>query len=471
MAPRRARPLALFALLGALAPACGGVDGPAARTLALDDDDGTQGPGLPGEDGGLPGAFDDAGATSCTGALRVAALTACLDDGRAPRACLAEHPAADACDVDGDALDDGLEDALLRAYAPVFAFNRGNGTKTRGNDEPCWPGNPRDYAATSTLIWRREADGATARTIAIHPDLDALPGFVHEGRRADDPTLGAGPNFWLCLDKSGATYSEAAKVGSATISRALPHGVEVVGVVHPTAAGSRFAFVGSMIYFHYNEFSFDDHEGDWEGGAAFVDLDDGAVVALFADRHPSADDEKLTHLVGPSRAPVVDPTGDPAKYNVCGAGDVPRGVRFYDHDEKRHHPVLYVSTGGHASYAYPGATKITGAGCVEATIVRDTHNGENEKLAPHLGGYTRAFGDGAGDAEKVRAGVRFTNAGEPSALRAPWTAFMGHWGCEYGRVAKSYPGPWDNEQLCRRWLTHVWGFEPPFVSPGSGACR
>lgn len=468
MPVRRARPLETFALVLALAPACGGGSGPAARTLALDDDD-PEGP-LGGEPAG--GATDAGGvAPSCVDADRVAALTACLDEGRGPRACAAALPPTIPCDVDGDALDDGLEDALLRAYAPVFAFNKGDGSKTRGNDEPCWPGNVRDYAATSRLVWRVEGDGATERTLAIHPELDALPGFTHEGRRADDPALGAGPNFWLCLDKSGSTYSASAKVATSTLSRALPHGVDVLGVVHPTAAGSRFAFVGSMLYFHYNEFTLDDHEGDWEGGAAFVDLDDGAVVAVFTDRHPTSDEEKLVHVVGPSRAPVVDPADDSPKYNVCGAGDVPRGVRFYDHDGRRHHAVFYLATGGHASYAYPGATKITGAGCVEAVIVRDTHNGENEKLVPHLGGYARGWGATGDDAEKVRAGVRFTNAGEPDALRAPWTAFAGHWGCQYGRVAKSYPGPWDNEQLCRRWLTHTWGFEPPFVAPGAGACR
>ena len=86
---------------------------------------------------------------------------------------------------------------------------------------------------------------------------------------------------------------------------------------------------------------------------------------------------------------AVDPSAEGTAGNVCDSGgaQIAHGVRFWDHAGHRHHAVVYVSSGGHAGYDYPGNTKITGVGCVETIIVRDTHNGDGPKFLPWRGVY------------------------------------------------------------------------------------
>lgn len=458
-----------LALLVAAAIACGASsESEPGSVEPVGDDDGTT--SRPAVDGGvaLPSA-------ACIDEARVAAFVACIDGGKAPRACLADHPTDLAtCDADEDGLDDGLEDALMKSYSPVFAFNDGTGGTT-GDPETRWPANATHYATHSRLMYGPEGEEGKLLEIAKAPKLDDLAGAVSPAAsdggvaRADDPRPGAGPNFWLCLEKNGETYPDQAVVSSLEASRALADGVDAYAVVHPThPRGSNYAFVGTMIFFAYNLYNADNHEGDWEGGGVFVDLDRGDVVAIYTDRHPSSDDERLTPLVGEGAAEAKDPGVDPPKYNVCQASDVPRGVRFSDFDGIRHHPIFYVSTGGHAIYAYPGATRIKGVSCTEGAMIRDTHNGEHAKLFLGAGGYGKSFHPDA--LQPISHGVRFQNLGERDRLRVPWTAFAGQWGCQLQSFAKAYPGPWDNGRLCRHYFTQSWGKAPPFIPIGDRPC-
>ncbi len=410
----------------------------------------------------------------CTGDAVVASIASCIDGGGSPTTCLATARSGSSatCDVDADGLDDGLEDAMMRAYAPVFAYNLGDGGHTAGSTEPNWPDNAAHYTSNSTLLWRVDNDSSTLLTIDKAPTLASLPGAKNGTHLASSPVLGDGPNFWLCLNKPGGSYPADALVGTMEASRALKDGVDLFGVVHPTSAGGgSYAVLGYMIYYAYNSFSLDDHEGDWEGGAVFVDLTSGDVVALDTERHATADTALLTHLVGTSALPAKDPSGEAPHYDVCDPTNTSSigGVRFWDYAGKKHHPVIYPAAGSHASYAYPGATKIQGLGCTEATMVRDVHNGNSSKLVPQDGAYYAGW-DKSGKAS-IAGGLHFVNVGEPGHLRAAFTGFAGQWGCTLDNIPKSYPGPWDNQRLCRHWLTNDWGSAPPFTRSTATSCK
>lgn len=453
----------MVALVSAVACGDGGSVGPDASSSGFD--------GGAAEGAAVDVTSVDAGShADCIAAARVGAIASCIDGGGAPRDCAAQSPGPDACDDDGDGMDDGLEDAMARSYAPVFAYNLGDGSHQKGSSEPIWPANPSHYASHSTLIWRVDNNSSTVQSIAHAPKLDDLPLATYQAHKASDPALGEGPNFWLCLDQVNGSYPADALVTSMSASSALAGGVDLAVVVHPTGTdpNGRYAVLGYMALYAYNQFTLDDHEGDWEGGAVFVDMTSGDVVAIDTERHATADTEKLVPLVGSNAAPAVDPSNDPPKYDVCSATDVPRGVRFWDFAGVRHHPVFYTAAGSHATYAYPGATKIQGIGCVELSIIRDVHNGQNARLVPHLGGYANDWTGAA--LTPVNAGVHVVNVGERSKLRATWTAFAGQWGCQLETIPKSYPGPWDNDRLCRHWLTNDWGNAPPFTPSTSTTC-
>jgi hypothetical protein len=432
------------------------------------------------------GSADDDGSSSssagCSSSAEVSsAIGSCLDDGGAPRVCLARARLGDPdarCDVDGDGLDDALEDAMMRSYAPVFAYNLGDDGHTAGSTEPAWPASASHFVAHSRLVWRVDADESTRRTVQANPLLDQLPSatFQLDGgvRTASSPKLGQGPNFWLCLDRDGGQYAADALVPTMESSRTLADGIDVFAVVHPTSTdpNGRYVALAYMLLYPYNRFTFDDHEGDWEGGAVFVDMDTGGVVALYTDRHPSADGTKIIPLTGAGALPAKDPNGEAAHYNVCSDTSTSAigGVRFWDFAGKEHHPVIYVAAGGHASYGYPGATKITGIGCIESTIIRDVHNGNGGKLVPHEASYYSDWGE---TKTPVAHGVKLRNLGEQGQgkkLRETWSAFAGQWGCTLDDTPKSYPGPWDNERLCRHWLTNDWGVAPPFRLQASTGC-
>lgn len=453
--------------------------GPDTTTRIADGADGGPGgvPDGPGGDGGEGEACDSAGT--------VEALRACIGGGGAPRDCLAQRRGDDPapCDGDGDGLDDALEDALLRSYAPVFAFNQGTGSRTHGDSEPNFPINVEHFITHASLVWRVDGNATTREPIDPSPTLQSIADATHTvgGRTyaASSPALGHGPNFWLCLNRADGRYAEEALVPSMDASRRLDGGIDVVGVVHPTSpkGDGRYAAVQFMLLYAYNAFSFANHEGDWEGGAVFVDLETGKVPAVFTDRHDTADGAKLSALEGEGAVAVDarDPSADAPLYNVCSNGNETSagGVRFWDFAGPRHHPVFYVSAGSHAMFSYPGATKITGVACLEPSIVRDVHNGNGPKFAPDEGAYYADW-RGAAEAEAkspVERGVHFVNLGERDRPRARWSTFAGQWGCDLELIPKSYPGPWDNERLCRGWLSHDWGAAPPFAPPPKASCR
>lgn len=448
------------------------------------DDGGTYGEDASGGDGGSdvsPDAAPDhdasADASGRCSSADVEAFAECLER-ESPLTCISQvRGGAPPCDDDGDGLDDALEDAMMRAYAPVFAFNKGNGSHTAGDSESAWPVSAAHHVAHSRLVWRLDNDGSTLREVDPAPTLATLAGasFVdgEKTRHASSPLLGEGPNFWLCLKKSGNDFVPGALVTSVEASRKLEGGVDVFAVVHPTVAGKTDGYVvlSYMLYYTFNPFTLDDHEGDWEGGAVFVDMKTGEVGAVYTDRHDTADGAKLLHLAGDGAVTAKDPRLDSPTYNVCSASwsGAASGVRFWDYAGARHHPVFYVSGGSHATYAYPGGTKIMGAGCIEQTIVRDVHNGEGPRFVPSEGGYAIDWNEGK-ELLPVEHGVSFKNLGEPGRLREAWSAFAGQWGCTYESIPKSYPGPWDNQRLCRHWLTANWGAAPPFILPAKTAC-
>lgn len=375
---------------------------------------------------------------------------------------------------------------MLRSYAPVFAYNEGDGDHSTGDSESAYPTTAEHYTASSTLYWRVDGDDATKTVVDKAPTLDKLRSATFDDKgttkRADSPALGQGTNFWLCLnkDKSG-NYDDAALVKTADASRST--GVDLFSVAHPAGADPKgdYVVLEYMLFYAYNRFTLDDHEGDFEGGAVFVSLSTGKVSAFYTDRHATSDGVTLIPLEGKGALPAKDPSKESPHYNVCDATDTPSspwgipphtpigGVRFYDFDANKHHPVIYVAGGGHASYGYPGATKIQGVGCIEMTMIRDVHNGNGPKLVPHEDAYVSDF-KGTGR-KAIDKGVHIRNLGERGHLREAWSAFAGQWGCTLEQIPKSYPGPWDNERLCRHWLTNDWGDAPPFKKSTVTSCK
>lgn len=399
-----------------------------------------------------------AGAATCGAPEAVNELRACLDRGGAPDACRASS-AAPACDDDGDGLDDNLEDAMLRSYAPVFAYDA---------QEPHFPTNAAHFVAHSALYWREDRDERTRVLIEKSPTLEGLRTATHADRRASSVLPGQGPNFWLCLkiDERTGTYRAESLVGSVEASRTLAGGIDILTVAHPTTAGgSRYVVLAYMLLYAYNRAPFDDHEGDFEGGAVFVDRQTGAVSSIYTDRHPTSNGTKLIPLAGDAARPAKGAPDDASSETVCGAMD--DGVRFWDFDGLRHHPVFYVARGGHAAYGYPGATKILGVGCVAPLNVRDRHEGDGVKLVPFEDAYYTGW---KGEKLSVKHGVQFRNLGERGRLRQLWSSFAGQWGCQLQLIPKSYPGPWDNSRLCRHWLTNDWGSGPPFSPSNAEDC-
>jgi hypothetical protein len=420
-----------------------------------------------------------AGDGGCVTGMAVDAIAACVDEGTAPNACLARARAAapaPLCDEDRDGLEDDFEDALQRAYAMVFAFNQGNGTSALGSPESCWPGNAEDTIANSRLIWRVDNDARTTVVAAegLTPDLLGRATVMAAGslRVARDPAAGHGANFWLCLrTRSGGGYDPALTLDTIEHSLALRGGIDVAGVVHPAngPGDARHVFVASVLYYPYNRHStVDNHEGDWEGAGVLVDRTTGAVVAAYFDRHPSEDNAHLV-VLGAAGYPALDPSRESPAGELCteAAARAVKGIRFWDWNTRRHHAVVYVSTGGHAGYDMPGNTKILGVGCGTLTAPRDTHNGDGVKLVPWLGGFARAWGGPV--TQRPVGGVHLRNLGEDDRPRVSWAAYHGQWGCQHELVAKSYPGPWDNARHCRRWITHRWGAAVPFVTANPSA--
>lgn len=473
MVLRSLRVFALTTLAILPATSCGGADD--ASEASSNASDGGPNAAIDAQsNAGAADASPVGGSAACRADDIVAAISACIDGGGGPRSCLATARAGNAssCDADADGIDDALEDAMMKSYAPVFAFNLGDGGHTAGSTEPNWPINVDHYLANATVIWRVDDNASSVETVDLAPTLAALPSEKFDGHPATSPVLGDGPNFWLCLNQPGGNYSDDALVTTMDASRTLAEGIDLFVDVRPAGSDpqGKYAVIGYMLYYAYNSFSLDNHEGDWEGGAVFVNLDTGAVAALDTERHATADTEKLVPLEGPGALDAKDPNGEAPYYDVCDPTDTNDigGVRFWDFGGKEHHAVIYAAAGSHASYAYPGATKIQGVGCSEATMVRDVHNGNAEKLVPFESAYST---DWSGAKSTITNGVHFVNLGEPGHLRAAFSSFAGQWGCQLGSIAKSYPGPWDNQRLCRHWLTNDWGNAPPFQPSTATTCE
>ena len=364
---------------------------------------------------------------------------------------------------------------MLRSYAPVIAYNAGDGGHTAGDSESVFPTNANHYVAHSTLFWRVDGDDSTKKVVDAHPTLDGLRSarFDQSGheRRADSASLGDGPNFWLCLNQNGGSYSPDALVGTMEASRTLADGIDMFAVAHPSGSdkNGRYVVLEYMLFYPYNKFTLDNHEGDFEGGAVFVDVETGKVAALYTDRHDTSDSVRVLPLEGPGLMAAKDPTKEAPRYDVCSDSDVASvaGVRFWDFSGHRHHPVIYAAGGDHASYGYPGATKIKGLACVEDTIIRDVHNGNGPKLVASENAYYTDWGK---TKSPVEHGVQIVNLGEHDNLFAQWSSFAGQWGCTLDSIPKSYPGPWDNARLCRHWLTNDWGQAPPFARSSATSC-
>lgn len=356
----------------------------------------------------------------------VDALVACLA-ASGPDAC------ANACDADedGDGIGDRLELAIARVYAPAFAFNGG---KYGGNAETDWAANATHFVTHSKVVYRDSSD----RLVDLTPSLAKLEGETYMGHHASDPASGEGSDFWLCMTDS----SDASRVKSKAAMLALPDGVDLVSVVHP--AGTGHIFVSYSLLFAYNEHTtVDNHEGDWEGIAVFVDRKTGAVYAAWFERHGTTDD---TNFV------LATSSADPAKetpYGDMSSGfDKVHGLRFWD--AQKRHVVAYVATGSHAMYDYPANTDIIKFG------PRDTHDGDGPKLLPWQNLLVAGFGDSSGDAISVHP----WNPGEASKVTLSWARFRGQWGCNDGSIAKSWPGPFGNARHPRPLLERTWASPP-----------
>lgn len=399
------------------------------------------GDAAPAADAAEDVASEEAAAdVGCTSGTRIDSLTACLATA-GPDACAA---GLNLCDADGDGLGDDLEAALARAYAPAFAFNGG---AYGGNAETDWPANARHFVAHAKMVFRDGSDHVVDAT----PKLETIAAATYTAsdgvRHADDPASGQGSDFWLCaLDGSAGT-----RVTSSAIMLGLPDGVDLTSVVHPangTLAASSHLFVSYSLLFAYNEHStVDNHEGDWEGIAVFVDRKTGAVDAAWFERHSTTDG---TQFVDTTKYPPRDPATEKPGGDMGSGFDAVHGLRFWDFVGARRHVVAYVATGSHAMYDYPANTRIVTLG------PRDTHAGDGPKLVPWLGLLVGNYGATAGDAVTIHPQL----PGEPKTIVLPWARFRGQWGCDDGAIAKSWPGPFGNARHPRPMFDKVWGSPP-----------
>jgi hypothetical protein len=397
-------------------------------------------------DAGAPDASSVDAGPSCAVDEYVDALVQCMEGGSGPDLCLAAVATRPLCDSDGDGVGDDLELALARAYAPVLLMNGG---AWGGNPEDAWFANVRHFVASAQLYWR--PDGVTASLVDAAPTLASLPGetFVYQAssRLASDPAAGQGSDFWLCLKDDS---DPIAVVRSIPIMMGLPDGIDVEFVVHPAngaLAGSSHYFVAFVPFWAYNSHStVDDHQGDREIVAVFVDRGTGAVDAADFERHQCTD---MVHWVDVATYGAKDPGQDVPTGDVTLPPAGVRGLRFWDFAGHRHHLAVFVSTGGHALYDFPGNTFIVPKG------MRDTHDGDGARL--HL---STALFQATWNGAAVPIKLNWHNPGEPSRIVLPWASYRGQWGCQQGSIANSYPGPFGNARHPRTAFEKLWGSPP-----------
>lgn len=386
----------------------------------------------------------------CRTAARSAQILACLDGTPAtgPDACLAQVGGTP-CDQDRDEVDDDLEDALGLAYAPVLAMSVG---AYGGDPENTWPANVTDFTAHANLIFRRTGDTGL---VDASPTLDSLPDatYVSAGKKryADRPDKSDGQYFWVCLLDTSA----AARVTTSSAMLAAPNGVDLPSVVHPangTLADSSDYFIAYPFFWAFNEFTMDEHEGDWETIALFVNRQTGAVDDFYSARHKTTD----SAFVDLSLTSAIDPAAEVVSTAIVNSPSAsPHGIRFWDYAGARHHAVAYVGVGSHAMYDYPGNTQI-----IANSSFIDHHGGDGPKLLTWTGelvpGWTTAT-----TAATASVTMNAWNPGEEDAITLHWATFRGNWGCTpYDGVARSYPGPFGNESNPRSIYSKLWGSPP-----------
>jgi hypothetical protein len=295
--------------------------------------------------------------------------------------------------------------------------------------------------------------GRSRSLIDARPTLAALADAAKDDQRADDAC--GGSEFWLCLDNS----LDATRVTTAAAMLALPGGIDVLSVVHPAngpLSSSTHLFVSYSLLFPFNAHStLDDHEGDWEGMAVFVNRSTGAIDAAWFERHKTTDDELF---ISATQHPVRNPAEEQPYGTLASAFGAVHGLRFHyfaKEPGKRRHVVAYVATGGHAMYDYPADTRIFKYG------PRDTHSGDGPKIVPFASQLVSAFGSETGESLQVA----YVDPGESRKITLPLARFRGQWGCTDAPIAKSWPGPFGNSIHPRPMFDRTWGSPP--VAPAS----
>lgn len=401
-------------------------------------------------DAGTDAGSKDAG-PPCISGTRTQVILDCLNAGRSPDQCALEQGTGiNYCDSDGDGVFDDLETALGYAYAPVFALNGGG---YGGNPETDWPANTKHFVTHSQLSYR--PDGQSAQLVLAGPTLDAIwQASVSNGGapiRAYDPATAAGGSFWLCLNDA----TSSTRVSSKADMLALPDGIDVLSIVHPAngnLGASTHLMVATGLFFAYNAFAgIDNHEGDWESVALFVNRSTGAVDSAYFDRHDTTDSTRFVDVAtyGAENAATSAPN-----VSVSSSDPSVHGLRFLDYSGRRHHLVVYVGTGSHAMYDYPGNT------LVKSPAPRDTHSGDGDKLFV----WTNSLSASYAGTNATYLKARFFNPGEQAVPTVDWARFKGQWGCDNEAVAKSWPGPFGNARHPRPLFTQYWG-SPPVAPP------
>ena len=215
----------------------------------------------------------------------------------------------------------------------------------------------------------------------------------------------------MCLNTVNGSIPDDVLVKSADASRQLKDGISIYGVAHPSGG---------------------DRNGHY---AVLVNLDTGKWPrsAPIATRRPTR--PRSISLEGTGALAAKDPVGEEPKYNLQRRRRRAHGRRALLRLRRGAAPsVIDTAGGGHASYGYPGATKIQGLGGVEASIIRDGHNGQGAKLFGHESAYLTDFPAGGS------------------------SACVGQWGCTLAPIPRSSwaPGqrpplpPLAHERLGRR---------------------
>jgi hypothetical protein len=155
------------------------------------------------------------------------------------------------------------------------------------------------------------------------------------------------------------------------------------------------------------------------------------------------------HFVDVATYGAKDPALDTPSGDVMAPPAGVRGLRFWDYSGLRHRLVVYISTGGHAPYDFPGNTFIVPKG------PRDTHDGDGARLFIGTGQF-----QAIPKAIPIPIKINIHNPGESQDITLDWAHYRGQWGCQQGSIANSYPGPFGNARHPRPVFDQKWGSPP-----------